>query len=239
MRRQVWRELDLVFGRGDNLLELNCGTGLDAMHLSRRGVRVTACDISHAMIDQARQSARSLVEVPTPDFRVLPTEQLHTLEHVDLFDGAFSNFSGLNCVADLHSVSRELGCMLKPGATMVLCMLGKFVPWEIAWFLAHGNPAKALRRFRGTALFKDHADALRVHYYSRREIISAFGTKFRLQGYRGMGFFLPPTYMDSWADRFPILTTALGRADAIVGGLPPFRSAAGFILLHFRRTAEK
>ena len=197
MRRQVWHELDRVFVRGDNLLELNCGTGLDAMHLSQRGIRVTACDISHAMIDQARQSARSLIGAPTPDFRVLPTEQLHTLKDVDWFDGAFSNFSGLNCVADLHSVSRELARLLKPGASLLVCMLGKLVPWEVAWFLAHGSPETAVRRFRRTAPFKDDADTLKVHYYSRGQIVSAFGMKFRLQRYRGIGFFLPPTYMDS------------------------------------------
>src|SRR5687768_4202797 len=54
MRRAVWRRLDAYFCPGDRVLELNCGTGEDAIYLGRRGVRVLATDIAPAMLDVAR-----------------------------------------------------------------------------------------------------------------------------------------------------------------------------------------
>ena len=44
LRQAVWRRLDDVFRPGDRVLELDCGTGEDAVHLARRGVRVLATD---------------------------------------------------------------------------------------------------------------------------------------------------------------------------------------------------
>ena len=54
MRQAVWWRLDACFRPGDRVLELNCGTGADAIHLARRGVRVLATDIAPAMLELTR-----------------------------------------------------------------------------------------------------------------------------------------------------------------------------------------
>ena len=54
MRAAVWRRLDVAFQPGDRVLELNCGTGEDAVYLGRRGVRVLATDVSPAMLEVTR-----------------------------------------------------------------------------------------------------------------------------------------------------------------------------------------
>jgi len=54
------------------------------------------------------------------------------------FDGAFSNFSGLNCVENLEDVSRDVAQLLRPKADFDLYD-GRFVPVEIIWFLLHGK----------------------------------------------------------------------------------------------------
>ena len=51
MRAAVWRRLDASFRPGDHVLELNCGTGADAVYLAQRGVHVLATDLSQAMLD--------------------------------------------------------------------------------------------------------------------------------------------------------------------------------------------
>src|ERR1700752_4837953 len=53
-REAVWHELDKSFRAGMRILELNCGTGIDAMHLTKRGVRMVACDLSSKMVATAR-----------------------------------------------------------------------------------------------------------------------------------------------------------------------------------------
>jgi ubiquinone/menaquinone biosynthesis C-methylase UbiE len=49
-RAAVWKELSRAFRSGDRVLEIGCGTGIDACFLAERGVSVVACDSSAAMI---------------------------------------------------------------------------------------------------------------------------------------------------------------------------------------------
>lgn len=39
-RAAIWRELEGLFRSGQRILELNCGTGIDAVYLASKGVRV-------------------------------------------------------------------------------------------------------------------------------------------------------------------------------------------------------
>ncbi|MGB2772026.1 MAG: methyltransferase domain-containing protein, partial [Anaerolineae bacterium] len=55
LRAAVWRRLDAQFRAGDRVLELNCGTGADAIHLAQRGVHVLATDVSEAMLAVTRR----------------------------------------------------------------------------------------------------------------------------------------------------------------------------------------
>lgn len=184
-RLSVWRDLERVFHGGQRLLELNCGTGIDAIHLAARGIQVVACDISPRMIQIARQDAMASGCGESLDFRVLPTEDLESLQPEAPFDGAFSNFSGLNCVEDLSAVSRNLGRLLKPGAPLLACVIGHYVPWEIAWFLAHGNPSKAMARARDNGtIFKD--GDLKIQRPSVREMARLFGPEFELRSGAGL-----------------------------------------------------
>src|ERR1700678_515662 len=73
-RDAVWRELDKTFQPGMRILELNCGTGVDAAHLAARSVRVVACDLSSKMIDAARHRLSATGLDALVDFQVLATE---------------------------------------------------------------------------------------------------------------------------------------------------------------------
>src|ERR1051326_4126875 len=52
-RSAVWRELEKIFFHGDRVLEIGCGTGIDACFLANRGVSVLACDSSPRMVQTA------------------------------------------------------------------------------------------------------------------------------------------------------------------------------------------
>ena len=45
-RTAVWEDLAKAFSPGSRLLEIGCGTAVDACFLAQRGVRVVACDAS-------------------------------------------------------------------------------------------------------------------------------------------------------------------------------------------------
>src|SRR5690348_6909286 len=57
MRDTMWRELERYFAWNARLIDLGCGTGIDAEHLARRGRTVLATDWSPAMVERTRQRA--------------------------------------------------------------------------------------------------------------------------------------------------------------------------------------
>jgi ubiquinone/menaquinone biosynthesis C-methylase UbiE len=232
-RHAVWRRLDKIFSPGQKLLELNCGTGIDAVHLARRGMQLVSCDISSRMIDLARQLAASANTSERIDFRVLPNEEIGSLSGENQFDGAFSNFCGLNCVEDLPAVVRELTRLVKHGAPVLLCMMGRFVPWEIAWFMAHGEPGKALRRLRGNSFGPSSPGSVCIQRPSVSEIARVMSPAFRLQRWSGVGIAVPPTYTENRMQHFPRLIQGLAAIDRLIGELPLFRRMADCVILEF------
>lgn len=57
---------------GERLLDIGCGTGLSFIGLLERGFQVTGCDISPAMIEQARAKVGDRAELLVADMRELP-----------------------------------------------------------------------------------------------------------------------------------------------------------------------
>jgi len=229
-RESAWTEFDTCFQPGQRLLELNCGTGVDAVHLAGRGIRVLACDISPRMIQLARKRAVAAGYCGLLDFRVLATEMIGTLDVKRQFDGAYSNFSGLNCVEDLSAVRRDLARLLKPGARIVLCMLGRFSVWELFWRLVHGHRKNLLRRL------SKRDGIVKVRYLSTNEIAQEFAPEFQLRRWKGIGVTLPPPYTERWARRFPRFMQILASLDRVAGNIRPVRSIASCILLELQRT---
>jgi SAM-dependent methyltransferase len=236
-RESIWREIEKVFAAGQRILELNCGTGIDAVFLANRGVKVLACDIAPRMIELAQRRANSTHTSGLIDFRALATENIGVLENEGLFDGAFSNFSGLNCVDDLPTVAQKLGRLLRPGARLVLCMIGRFVPWEIAWYMAHGNPRRAFLRFKRVTVGCIAENAVvSVRYPSVRKLASIFAPSFRLRKRQAIGITLPPSYFEHLAQKFPLAVNRLASLDRRIGCLPLVRSMGDCVLLQFERT---
>jgi SAM-dependent methyltransferase len=233
-RRAIWRALDRTFQPGQRILELNCGTGIDAVHLAARGIRVLACDISPRMVELAGQLASEANLNDLVEFRVLENENIGTLAKEGPFDGGFSSFSGLNCVRNLPAVASTVALLLADRASFIAGMTGRLVPWEIAWFLAHGKPDKAFRRLRRDSP-DFNAGPVSVRNYSMNEIVSVFAPGLRLKRWEGLGIAVPPSYMEHWIQRFPVAAKVLAAVDWRIGQLPPFRNLGNGVLLEFKR----
>src|SRR5262245_49062837 len=54
-RESVWRAIDGVFLPGGRILDLGCGTGIDAAHLAHAGHQIHAIDLSPVMLQNARR----------------------------------------------------------------------------------------------------------------------------------------------------------------------------------------
>lgn len=60
MRNKVYGHISQCLPRGSSILELNAGTGTDAVQLAQRGYSVHATDISSGMLDRLREKVQDL-----------------------------------------------------------------------------------------------------------------------------------------------------------------------------------
>lgn len=236
-RASVWTELKKTFRSGDRVLEIGCGTGVDACFLGSCGVRVMACDSSPRMLEVATRRVRETGNSDLVQTHLLGAENLSELRGEPIFDGAFSNFGALNCVKDLRRLASDLGQVLHPGASVLLCLMGPCCLWELIWYLAHGNPRKAFRRFHREGVDARLADGavVRVFYPSVRSLTRTFAPEFRLRSVKGIGVSVPPSYLEPLALRFPRAFDLQKKIDPLLGECPGIRSLADHILLRFER----
>jgi ubiquinone/menaquinone biosynthesis C-methylase UbiE len=236
-RALVWQEMDRVFQPGQRVLEINCGTGVDALHLAERGVELVACDSSLQMIQQAERRLASTQYGRKVDLRVLATEEISQIQHEAPFDGVLSNFAGLNCVEDLRAAGASLARLLKSGSKALLCIFGRWCAWEIAWSLAHGNCRKAFRRLKsdGVIVRLNSTTRFRVRYPTVRRMKALFAPNFRLVRWRGVGVSVPPSSLRFLSERFPVVMRAAANADVVLGRVPIVRCLSDHILLTFER----
>jgi SAM-dependent methyltransferase len=231
MRRAVWARCAVRFAPGSRVLEMNCGTGEDALWLARRGVQVLATDVSPAMLQIAENKLAASPGTAAARFQRLAWEELETFDEGP-FDGVLSNFGGLNCVSDLRGSAQALAAKLRPGAPAILCIMGPIVPWEWAWFLAQGNPASAFRRLRRSGA---KWSGITVRYPSIAKTHRTFAPEFRLLRTSAIGAFLPPPYTEKLMGRYPRAIATLDRVERRFETLWPLPMLADHYLLELER----
>ena len=234
-RRQVWSRLLAAFAVGSRILELNCGTGEDARFLANRGRSVLACDASAAMIEVAKRGSEHETGHTDLRFLQIANEELGSLPAEEAFDGAFSNFSGLNCVSDVRPVARSLAKLVRPGGSVLLCVWNRVCLAEVIWYLAHGHPKKAVRRFSRKPTARLGDAMISVSYRSIREMRRAFWPWFAVSSRRSVGLFVPPSYMERLTGRRENLLARLEQLDRLLAGWPILRDVGDHVLLEFVR----
>jgi ubiquinone/menaquinone biosynthesis C-methylase UbiE len=237
-RDAVWKVLTRIFRANEKVLELNCGTGEDAIFLAANGVSVLALDASPQMITKAQQRLqRNAPQVPVI-FCELPTERIGELHPETQFDGALSNFSGLNCIADLEAVASSLARLVRQGGRLVLCFSARFCLIEILYYLAVGQWRKAFRRCKGYCEVTLDEMQFTVYYPTLRKIRKSFAPDFRLDSCTGIGVTVPPSYLEAWAHQHPRLFLLLRRLEERLAALPIFRSTGDHVLLYFEKVSR-
>lgn len=234
-REQVWQVMDRIVKPGERILDVACGTGADAIHLAARGVRVHATDISPEMLQATRKKLVSAGQDHAVTTELLALQNLSHLKDRGPFDGAISNFGAINCVPDLRRVALDLARVLRPGAPFLLCSMGQFCVCETIWYLSRAQPRKAFRRWHGVATASLELELpFEVFYPSIARMEEAFAGNFRLRSWRGVGVFVPPSYV-TLANDHPRLFTRMAVLDRLVGGWPLVRAFADHRLMLFIR----
>jgi ubiquinone/menaquinone biosynthesis C-methylase UbiE len=237
-RDAVWKVLTRTFKPDDNILELNCGTGEDAIFLAGKGISLFACDASQQMIAIAEERLRHQSPSLPVVFCHLPTERIKELNPETMFDGAFSNFSGLNCVNDLGAVAASLTDLVKEGGHLLFCFSNRFCLIEVAHYLMRGQWQKALRRWNGHTVATLSDLKLPVYYPGLRQIRRHFAPHFTLRSYIGVGVAVPPSYCEKWVRQHRGVFRVLCRLEEILSPVPGLRLTGDHILLCFKKVSK-
>jgi SAM-dependent methyltransferase len=236
MRSEMWRWLDASFAAPSRLLDLGCGTGLDAIRMAHRGHSVTAIDWSPQMV--RRTIDRAQTEHVTERVQALAVGA-HELQRIDAecpFDGGYSNLGPLNCVPALGDVSRECARLLRPGGTLVFSVIGRICPWEIGHYLRRRRFARAALRFaRNVVPVGMNNQTIWTRYYGPREFYRSFAQDFSLEHYRGLCLFAPPPYLTWVRAQYPQWYERLWRMDRRAAGWPLLRAMGDHFLIVMRR----
>ncbi|HEY0782388.1 MAG TPA: class I SAM-dependent methyltransferase [Thermoanaerobaculia bacterium] len=192
VRERLWERLDALFPPGARVLDVTAGTGLDVRHLVARGVQVTACDLSPAMLRELRDKCPG---VPThvADFNRL--DEIEELTHAAPFDGLIATFAGLNAARDLRPFAASAARLLRPGGVLYVHVLNRWPLGDLARSLRRGPAAfgralaaslSGVRQARFGGLSVPH------HLFSPRRLYRrAFAPAFELRGLAGQGIVRP------------------------------------------------
>jgi hypothetical protein len=197
-RGGVWEVLANTFRPGDEILLLNCRTREDAIFLAMLDVSVVTSDAPEGMVQTGCN--------PLIQHLLLAAEHLSKHPTGALFDGALSNLSGLNGVADLNQAARDPASLVTMGAPLIIRLSSRFCLSETLWFLLHGNFRKAFRRSTGIATVKVGNCTVKMRYPALREVRNLFSPSFLMRSCIGIGVAVPPSYLESGGAVRPKMT---------------------------------
>ncbi|MBI5214213.1 MAG: class I SAM-dependent methyltransferase [Ignavibacteriae bacterium] len=235
IRSVIWKELLKRFKPSEHILELNCGTGTDALYLARNGIRVTGLDASSKMLEVAQRKADNSIVSHALTFLNINNEDLNTLNGKQ-FDGALSNFGGLNCNKELLSVISNVATLIKPEKYFVACLINRVYPWEIVSFAIRGKFKSAFRRFQ-----KEGIDArlgktsVHVWYYSVGEFIRILPPYFSVENIFGINVFSPNPNSRAFIFKHESLTKFLLTLDDKITHRSPFYLLGDHVLVVAKR----
>lgn len=202
-RNIVWNYLEKSLPRNKllNVLELNCGTGEDALWFSKKGHSVLATDISEKMLEITEKKARDnqvSEKIKTKRLDLSKVDELNTNEYFDLI---FSNFGGINCLTfkDFFKLPFFLTKLLKPNGRLIMVIMPEYCLWEMFYFTLKLNLKKAFRRSTTKGVKVKLIDReIITYYYSPNIVRKIFHKEFEQVGLKPVGFFIPPSYLENF-----------------------------------------
>jgi ubiquinone/menaquinone biosynthesis C-methylase UbiE len=235
-RKRVRDHVEKYLPLCSNILELNAGTGEDAVYFASKGHYVHATDIAAEMQQQLIKKVSEAglsknVSTETCSFNNLPA-----LQNKGPYDLIFSNFAGLNCTGDLDKVLQSFTPLLKQGGITTLVVMPDFCWWETMLAL-RGNFKLAFRRFHSKHGVKANVEGVSFTcwYYSPDYITSVLKDEFELLSVEGLCTIVPPSYFENFPVRFPGLFAWLQKAEKKLKRLWPWKTTGDYFIISLRK----
>ncbi|HUM46703.1 MAG TPA: class I SAM-dependent methyltransferase [Chitinophagales bacterium] len=205
-----------VSGKSLNILEMNCGTGQDAIWLAEKGHQVTATDASGRMVEVVigkikNRSLELQIEALQISFKGIKRQFPPSS-----YDLIFSDFGGLNCIPkdELQLLLDDAASLLKPHGKFIAVIMGRKCLWERSYFLLKGKPGDAFRRNKVEPVKATIGNEIQqTWYYSPKEVAALSSANFKTNKIRPVGIAIPPSYLNPFFIQRKILLSALNKLE--------------------------
>lgn len=236
MRKRVRNEVLQNIKAGANILELNCGTGIDSVFFAQHGFNVLATDNADGMLHKLSQKIAVLGLEDKLMAQKCSFNNLESLENKKI-DYVFSNFGGLNCTNDLANVLHGIDKLLLPGGKFTLVIMPPVCPWEMLMAFK-GYFKTAFRRFNPKGA-NSHVEGVyfRSYYYTPGYIQKNIGKGYKLISLKGLSVAVPPPFIEKFCEKYPKLFRILERIEDKIYDKAPFNRWCDHYMITMQKKA--
>ncbi len=238
VRRRSIQELLRLSRPEDVLLEIGCGTGAEAIEISKSVKGIVATDISERMLEifQKKILAKKLA------LRIIPARaKVSVISCVEdlLPNGAVRiaySFNGaLNCEPDIDRVPEELTRIIEPEGYFVCSIRNTMcLPEYLSHALALQFNKMASRKQQPIMVSVGGID-IPSYYSPPSKFLETFKPHFRLRKLIGLPAFLPPAYLNDYYMKIRSFTTVLEKFETRLAHRFPFNRLGDQTLFIFQR----
>ena len=225
IRERSIRELLRLTTPNDILLEIGCGTGTEAIEISKRVAGIIATDISQKMLETLNLKVKAKrLDHKISSLRVAAS----SIEKVRprLSDGmvriAYSFNGALNCEQDIQKVPKQLTEILAPGGYFV-CSIRN--PICLSEALSHSvvlQFARMAPRKKQPVMVSVGGMDIPSYYYSPGTFLKFFEPYFKVKKIVGLPAFIPPASLNDYFVRAGKLRPIIETLDLFLGSHFPF-----------------
>lgn len=219
-----------------SILEINCGTGDDAIYFAQHNHKVHATDISKGMQQVLQQKIVAYNLQSNISNELCSFTELKSLKNKGPYHAIFSNFAGLNCTANLVDVLHSFNELLIEEGIVTLAIMPKFCLWETL-LICKGQIKIATRRFINRYGSKAHVEGefFNCSYYNASYIIKHLKPNFKLLSIEGLCTFVPPSYMLGFAEKYPSLFNFLKNIEDKVKTKWPWKYMGDYYIISLQK----
>ncbi|MCI5055700.1 MAG: class I SAM-dependent methyltransferase [Flavobacteriales bacterium] len=205
-RGLVWDYMDqLDKGEKLRILELNCGTGEDAVWFAKKGHTVLASDASGKMVKVTQKKVLKNKLENQIVVQCINIEELTKKSFKQKFDLVYSNFGGFNCIDEdyFDQLSAVVRHYLRPGGHFVTVVMPRYCIWESLYFIYKRDFKSVFRRLKSKVVVNYEGALTRTNYYNPGEFYDFFKSRFVLKAKKPIGLFIPPSYLEKFFKNRP------------------------------------
>ena len=219
-----------------NILELNAGTGDDAIYFAGLEHNIHATDISIGMLEMLQNKIQKKGFTEKVSTELCSYTSLQNLKYKGPFDLIFSNFAGLNCTQELDSVLNSFEPLLKPGGVVTLVILPKFCFWETL-LVFKGKFKTAFRRFFSAKGRRSHIEGeyFKCWYYNPQQIVKILQKSFTVLSVEGLCVLVPPSYIEHFAEKYPRFYKYLVRTETNLKSKWPWKYLGDYYIISLKK----